>query len=624
MTTLARHVAMGIIFGALFGAAYFFIEPVHTFHGRSVFLGVPFARMLSIYLAFGVATGAIAGVVLGSAGAVTGRFRELPQYLAIYVAGSVALLALMLRLQASTVAHLKTIVRSSELVWVAAIFLAGVALWVIISRLCMKAGWTEVKPRILGALALVAVAVTVSAHAIASRQENHLPTRSDPTDDRPNVVFILLDALRPDHMSAYGYHRETTPAMDRMAREGVIFSNVVSHGNRTILSMPAVFTSLYPSINGAIGRGQLMRPLPERWTTIAEMLQQRGYTTTAVMSNIFLKSLFGMTQGFDGTEEMLRGRYQLGLMKLLRKLGFIDAPEFNASGPSAAAVTDAALHWFEKIRNRPFFLYVHYMDAHHPYIPSKEYEAMFGPAEPDAASMFRKTSQLVKLEQPIDLDHNELQKLKDYYDASIRYADDQISRLLDAVRELSSERETIVIITSDHGDEFMEHGRLYHTNLLIEELIRVPLIVWAPKRFGPGTTVDGLARHIDLLPTIAELTGAEIPEEAMGTSLVPRMKGDVSGSSVRSFAEGDYCVSLTEGGWKMMRVDSTDAYHLYDLSSVEGEHRDVAALRPEKFAELKETLDTYLQEIETIEHQRQTHLLDPDSIKELRDLGYIK
>jgi len=623
VNTAGKHFAAGVIFGALFGAAYFFIEPVRAFNGRTMFLGVPVARMLAIYLAFGVTTGAIAGAVLGAFAVLTGRIRKPPQKLAIYAAGSATLLGLMLRLATQTVPQLKTIFRSPELVWVIVILIAGTAAGVVLERILTKARWRGVGRGFLYALAGAAIVATLAVHALASYQENNLPTRAEASDDRPNVVFILLDALRPDHMSAYGYHRETTPAMDRMAREGVMFNGAVSHGNRTILSMPAIFTSTYPSINGAIARGKLMRPLSERWTTIGEMLQERGYTTTAVMSNVYLKSLFGMTQGFDGADEMHRGRYKLGLMTVLRKLGVIDVPETNASGPTAAAVTDAALHWFEKTKDRPFYLYVHYMDTHHPYIPSKEYELKFGSPGPDAVSIFRKTWQLVKLRSPIELEDGELQKLKDYYDGRIRYTDDQVSRLLDAVRELSSERETIVIITSDHGDEFLEHGYLYHTNLLIEELIRVPLIVWAPKRFGPGTIVDGLARHIDLLPTIADLTGARLPDEAMGTSLVPRMNGGAPDADLLSFAEGDYCVSLTAGGWKMMRVDSTDAYHLYDLSG-EGEYRDVAALHAEKFTELKEMLDTYLQQIETIEHQRQTHLLDPDSIRELRDLGYIK
>jgi arylsulfatase A-like enzyme len=393
--------------------------------------------------------------------------------------------------------------------------------------------------------------------------------------------------------------------------------------------MPSVFTSLYPSFHGTLAKGGVKRALHESHTTLAEILQQAGYTTIELTTNPNLRSVFGMTQGFDRVEEFRSGFYSLGLCRALRRLRILDTPHFVNSRygyPRADELTDYALRYMSAAKDRPFFLYVHYMDTHHGYFPPPPYDTFFGDGskEPNPGVLFGKTvAFMADSTGRIEISPEELAKLKDYYDGCIRFNDEQLGRILDEVRILSETRETVVIITADHGDEFLEHGRFYHTNLLFEELLHVPLIIWDPQRFSKGLKVESLVRLIDLLPTIAETVGANVPPEAMGTSLVPLLTGEVEDLDMTAIAEGNYCYSLNYKNWKIMKVDSTDTVYLYDLSSDPGETTDVSSQQPQVFKEMNALLEEYLKKIDLIEHAPETDL-DPETIRQLKALGYLQ
>jgi arylsulfatase len=455
----------------------------------------------------------------------------------------------------------------------------------------------------------------VSSHRVQSTPSHH------EHPEGPNVVMIVLDALRADHLSSYGYDRETSPQLDRLANEGVTFLNAHSHGNRTIFAMPALFTSLYPSFNGALSVGALMRPLPENKTTIAEMLQAEGYSTVGIMTNIHLKTVFGMTQGFDRVEEFNGGCYNLSVYKALRILGLIDRPAYAYEGrPRANEITDHALAWLSRLRPDPFFLYVHYMDTHHPYRPPAEFADMFGGITVDPLKLFNDSKQAPSSPEST-FSADDMATLRNYYDACIRYSDYEVGRILDKVRELTSERETIVIVTSDHGDEFREHGTIYHNNVLIEELIRVPLIIWAPQQFD-NRRDNSLVRHIDVLPTIADMTGSQAPAETMGQSLVPLMSGDSEDLGLSSFAEGDYCTSYIVGGWKMTYVDSTGDAYLYNLDDDPHEQNDLFGIERARANTMLDTLLSYRDKAATARgHMEATE--DEETLRQLKALGYI-
>ena len=335
---------------------------------------------------------------------------------------------------------------------------------------------------------------------------------------RRNIVLVVVDALRADHLGSYGYRRDTSPNIDRLADEGVRFTRAYSHGNRTIIAMPSLFTSLYPAYHGAVGFHEYVTPLPDDRVTMAETLQDNGYTTVGLMSNVYLKHPFGLTQGFDVVEEFNTARFSLSLYRVIETLGLVTLPDYKVdTAPAAVDVTDQAIAWMDRAGDEPFFLFAHYMDVHHPYTPPaadfNEFDR--GTSDMDENTLFMMTAALVRHQPPLPLRTGELHRLEDLYDACIRHTDTEIGRLISAVELLPDDRDTYIIFTSDHGDEFLEHGSLYHNNVLIEELIRVPLIVW--KRGSvDGRVENALVRHIDVMPTVVELAGGEMPVTAMG------------------------------------------------------------------------------------------------------------
>jgi len=627
MRIFGEHTASGLILGALFGVAYFLLDPVHKFQGSYSLIGAPLIGLFGDYLVFGLVLGILVGVFGWIVFAAGGRRMEPGWFVALYAALFAAFLTLMLRLARYGFAEIGDAFRSKELVIILGTLAAITACALALGRfLTGSRALGRLRPRNVVFVIVVAVAAAFAAQRMAAAAEYRLPERSGATETAPNIVMIVLDALRYDHMSAYGYDRDTTPNMARLAREGVIFRNAHSHGNRTPLAMPSAFASMYPSYTGTLGRVGAEKPLADERETIAEVLRDSGYTTVSVVSNIYLKQVFSMTQGFDSSEEFLRGKYSLGLYRLLRRVGIIADRNYFSKTPNATEVTEAALPWIDAIGDRPFFLYLHYMDSHHPYVPMPPYDTMFGNgvADPDPTALFDKTVALLVNEQPpLLLAPDELQKLRDYYDGRIRYADEEIGRIIEAIENLPDPRETIIVITADHGDEFLEHGSLYHNNVLIEELIRVPLIFWAPERFAPQPDVGALVRHIDILPTFADLAGAKVPEEAMGLSLVGLMSGESDDPDVTSISEGDFCTAINYRNWKMVWVDSTDTYSLYDLASEDGEYRDVSHEREDIAKQLRDELDAYVREAESVIHTGERKPLTPDMIRELKALGYL-
>lgn len=585
---------------------------------RLDFMGAPPMQIVAVYGAFGAVVGAVVGLVLGA----FARLRRWPAERS--VAWGVALpglaLTLLFMVRTYTVPELRT------LPWaLMATLVAVVVVWGMIAvsgerilrerdRIPSAAGARRVALVLVGGVAAMGAASVWRAGA--------LPDRSDRARaDAPNIVLVTVDALRRDHLGLYGYDRETSPTIDRLGREGVVFERAYSHGNRTILAMPALFTSLYPSEHGAVGFHEIVRPLPQDRTTIAEMLRDAGYTTVGLMSNIYLKRPFAMTQGFDRVDDFNTARLRLSVYRVLLKLGLV---ERMGHSPRAHQVTERALRWWRRSGDRPLFLFVHYMDVHHPYDPPPEVFARFNRHTTRFApsTLFDLTVGMLQNPPPLKMARGDLEGLIDLYDACIRNVDDELSRLVDEIRNSSKERETIVVVTSDHGDEFLEHGSLYHNNLLIEELIRVPLVVWSDRGLAPRRVKD-LARHVDVLPTLAAWAGANPPSGIRGRSLVECIRSGSPTGVEESIAEGDFCTALVTPRWKLMCVDTTGSCELYDLAGDPGAFHDVASEHPDTAAAMRERIDRYLETVDREALQR-TSRAGQATLDQLRALGYVQ
>jgi arylsulfatase A-like enzyme len=615
------HIFVGITLGMLCGALYFIIEPLLIYKSSHPYFGVSLGRVLFVYLLFGCVLGVIVGLFAGISNAIMRRRLSTLHPIPVVFSVLGFILTFLFIMRNHTLSHMKAFHTSPMIYSIAALLVwAGIAFF--LSRILNR----KSEPRRTGSIRMIASAVLavafIAAMGILSQITHYrLPGRKPMNANSPNIVMIIADALRPDHLEAYGYARNTSPYLARLADDGTLFSKAYAHGNRTYYTMPALFTSLQHYDHGFLWTPEMIYPLPESRVTIAEMLQEAGYNTVGMMSNVMIKSELQMTQGFDRVEEFNTEHFHLSVYRVLRYLGFLVKPDRT---PDAGQVTDKVVPWLDKFQDNPFFLFVHYMDTHHAYTPPKEYERMFRSTDngTEPMALFKATKKFLSNPKVESFDGDELKRLIDLYDACVRYVDDEIGRLIEKLQSLSLDRETIVIVTADHGDEFMEHGLLYHNNVLIEELIRVPLIIWSSGKNYANRKVDCLVRHIDVMPTVAEWAGVDPPADITGVSLVPLIEGAEDELNLELIAEGAESTCLISENWKILHVDSTDSYYLYDLSVDSWGQMDLSQDYPEKLTLLKSKLTEYLDKARKSDAEERKPM-SPDMIKQLKALGYL-
>ena len=384
-----------------------------------------------------------------------------------------------------------------------------------------------------------------------------------------NVIIIGDDTLRPDHLGCYGYRRDTSPAIDGLAAEGVLFENVISQSPWTSPSFASVFTSLYPTQTGLVSVGTTMRTT---FPTLGTVLKERGYATGAIVNAAVLKPEFGTARGFD--------------------YYYMTPP----TGRIADGTTRDALAWIDSVPpGEPFFLFAHYYDPHEPYAPPAPYDAFFdedysGPIGsafvlhdhfPDVKGMnFGPLAALTAA----DWDH-----IRTLYDGEIRFADAAIGSLLDGLAERGLDDGTLIVLLSDHGEEFYEHRGFGHGHELYGEVIRVPLILRLPDALPGGMRVKRQVRLIDVMPTVLDLLGIESGAHLEGESLMGHIQGrrEDEARGGRLFASGTaYSEGMLRGPekksvtaypWKMIYNQDTREEMLFNIGRDPGERENLAA-----------------------------------------------
>ena len=376
-----------------------------------------------------------------------------------------------------------------------------------------------------------------------------------PPRSRPGIVLILVDTLRADHLGAYGYSRPTSPSLDAVASRGVLFEQAIASAPWTLPSAMALLTGRLPSGHRVENDGM---KLPAGIPTLAQVLKDAGYRTSAVVSHIYVSGLFGFDRGFDHFEDF-------GLTRDYR---------FEAGRePRAEAVTDRALEQIRVLKGRPFFLLVHYFDPHWDYDPPPPFKTRFtGPYQGTMTGSYQSFSRYI---QPgAELAPEDRRHLVDLYDGEIAYTDSQVGRLLEGLREAGAGGGTVVVVTSDHGEEFKEHGSLGHGRNLYDEVVKVPLIVADLRVKGAARRVAEQVRSIDIFPTLCELAGAAVPPEVQGRSLVPWLSGgreDSRGAVSETIRFDAYRKSYREPGEKIVVRLEDNRREFYDLVSDPGE-----------------------------------------------------
>lgn len=430
----------------------------------------------------------------------------------------------------------------------------------------------------------------------------------------PNVVLISIDSLRADHLSSYGYPRQTSPNIDRLAAEGVLFSQAISTTSWTLPSHVSLLTGLLPEAHG------VQRPrhtLPGWPVTLAELMTAEGYQTAAVVSAPFLNSSYGMDQGFAFYDD--------------ESVAFSSNADSHV-GTTAPQVHEAAGEWLRASQDERFFLFVHYWDVHYDYNPPPPYDTLFDPGyDGDInANAFESNPRIHEGMPARDLAHIEA-----LYDGEIAFTDDYIGQLLDLLEELDLTSNTLVILTADHGDEFFEHGNKGHYKNLHEEVLRIPLIMRLPGELPSGVRIDDVVSLVDIAPTILDLVGVESRPPMQGRSLLPWLSGESSeaipGTGYASFLERQAAVrSASE---KYIYFLSTGRSQLYDLVADPQEQEDLAKQgetdsNPRARAAIAELVDWLnlqrdFRRSVPEEAAEATTITDPELLQELRSLGYI-
>lgn len=359
--------------------------------------------------------------------------------------------------------------------------------------------------------------------------------------ERPNVLLISLDTLRADHLSCYGYERDTSPTLDRLASEGVLFERTYSTTSWTLPSHMSLFTGLAISTHGVCD-DRLWTALegsqvPARGTLLAERLSDAGYATGGFYTAPYLAARWGFDSGFDHYERIGHSVYThpewSKRFEELREAGELDEirawmkrqPElFDDHRPAADEAIDAALGWIEA-QETDFFCFLHIFDIHNDYVPPPPFDTRFTDPEYDGPIDGRKVA---AKNSPVrgDMERADLEHLIALYDGEIAWVDSQLARLFARLEELGLADDTLIVVVSDHGEEFFEHGHKLHRVSLYEESLHVPLIFRLPRRVPANVRVAHSTGLVDVAPTIAALCGLEPFEVANGVDLAPEWNGE--------------------------------------------------------------------------------------------------
>lgn len=448
-------------------------------------------------------------------------------------------------------------------------------------------------------------------------------------EPRPkNVLILMIDTLRADHLGAYGYPRETSPVLDQLAAEGILFEDVTSAAPTTFPSVNSLFTSRTPDLFYRTSSRDL--GIPEELTTLAEALRDAGLQTAAISPSPVVRqapSFFnpdgGFGQGFDRFDETCGYK------------------ERHVPSYTTPCVNEKALEILDDLTadGNPFFFYVHYLDPHDPYVPPEENRVFSAGYESELQFVsegrtYPLTQALFGTGEPVDYSERDIQHMIDLYDDEIRGVDTAIGELLARLEERGVLDDTLVVVVSDHGESFLEHPTAWqHGRSVYQSELHVPLLFRWPGGLPAGERRSEAVCSIDVMPTILELMGLEPVEGMVGSSLLGpdaagRESNEICFAAGRANwkAQNANLLALRQGRAKIIYDRGQDAYEVYNLSSDAGEKNNLAPeswdQAPQNMLSLRTALDLFgdltpLGADEAV-------ALDPEAEKALRALGYIQ
>jgi arylsulfatase A-like enzyme/Flp pilus assembly protein TadD len=398
--------------------------------------------------------------------------------------------------------------------------------------------------------------------------------------------MITLDTLRADALGAYGQALPTSPRIDAMAAEGLLFEQVVTSSPSTLPSHATLFTGKHPYAHGV--RSNAGYVLPEENVTLAEVLRSRGYRTAAEIAAPVIAQVTQLKQGFDAYRD------PDSIATVMERL---DARQAGPAQPTRAAeeITRFGIDFLRRNTGRPFFLWLHYFDVHHPHEPPPEFARRI-PQSP--------------------------------YHAEVARVDAGVGRIVDEIERLGLRARTLVVVTSDHGEGRGQHAEETHAFFVYDTTVRVPLIFWGPDVVPRGRRAPSLVRLVDVTPTLLELLGAPPPPGMQGVSLRPVLEDPAADLSLTGYGESIEVVVnfgssairfVREGRWKYIHKLEPE---LYDVLADPGEIRNLSGEHPEIVERLKERLHALIAAAPQKPGGAAVKM-DEEAIARLQALGYI-
>ena len=439
------------------------------------------------------------------------------------------------------------------------------------------------------------------------RRRDRVPRRA--ATDGPNVLFVLVDTLRADHCSLYGYDRPTTPFLDSLAAESRIFDNAISQASWTLPSVASILTGLYPFEHRAMGTGNLHHSQ----TLFSEVLQAAGWTTVAVSASPVIQPLNGFAQGFETFHHLEWAR--------------------------APALGDRFGEWLDGHEDVQWLAYLHFMEPHDPYDAPAPARGKF--TDPNYDGLFTDPAALneifftlnfglepARAFTPADIEH-----LKGAYDEEILLFDQELRRIVEDLERRGLWQRTILVLVSDHGEEFTEHGMLKHGSQLYIESVRVPLLVRAPGRVAPGRvrqpvetrqvfrTVLQLLRRADSPPRPNDLLLLDEHSPAL-----PTFSYMTYPVAPRNFVDRHTMASIYEHPWKLIWKVESNERDLFELDADPGELLDRASSEKAMTRHYSALLKHWKRAgaADQAQEPAEDTVLDAAMIEQLRALGYLQ
>ncbi|MEC4685154.1 MAG: sulfatase [Nitrospirota bacterium] len=465
---------------------------------------------------------------------------------------------------------------------------------------------------------------------------------------KPNIILISIDTLRADHLSCYGYHRPTTPNIDRLAAEGTIYRQNYSTGVWTPPGHASMLTGLYVSEHGVYGEKRLADEIP----TVATILKENGYQTAGFVNNSQVGELVGFNKGHDLFVEVWKGVQSRTALEKIINGGFRKIRSFLSYEDMGAKRTNLLfLDWINRTeKDKPFYSFLHYIEPHNPLSPPipfrKQFLRKYKNINKDKVKKIAHNPLICYVED-INLNDNEVSYIKDLYDGEIAYTDSVIGEIVSRLRNNNIYDNTMIVITSDHGEHFGEYGHWSHVASLHKEVLHVPLIIKYPEGIDCHTEVDGYTQLVDIFPTIMGIAGVSKDEltNVSGINLLKfkenqkkhhehvfaEWEGRVPFFIAKRFEHSDNRINLEMIKSRMIMIQN-DKYkyisssdgneEFYDISDGKEILLNKSSLSNRTLEDLKNKLFEY-RKLTSVVEEDSSYSVDEEIAKNLKSLGYM-